>query len=126
MTIACARDEVKAMALRYRREGMTIPEIADRFGVSERTVMRWLPKSEKREMHQPLSHEERRIVYQLHADECPIREIARTIGRSPRAVTRLVTPTWGRGECARLIRNMERIPNTIAEIRAMREKGLLR
>lgn len=67
------------------QERYSIDEIAEKMHVSKRTVARW---RQQLGLSHPnaLSEEQLRTVELLLEDDCPIAEIARTIGCSPEAL----------------------------------------
>lgn len=63
------------------RSGYSVNQIAKSLGLTERSVSRYRAAAGlSRPAHKKLSDEQMRTAAMLYADECPLTEIARTVG----------------------------------------------
>lgn len=97
------------------RVGMSAREIAERFGVSQRTVVRWRHQTQLSHTPAPEPHsaEEREHARRLIEGGCSLRDAGNTVGVSEVTIRRWFpdVPAWTKqqvGEYAALIRRMNR------------------
>jgi hypothetical protein len=96
--ITARRERVKAMTL----AGKSAADIAAALGVTERTVVRDRVAAGCGQPPQPpITDDELRTAAAMLDDGCPVEEVARTIGRSPRQLAqRFPGRTWDRQQVA--------------------------
>lgn len=80
------REQVRSLT----QQGMSARQIAAILHITPRTVTRYRHDSgvSKAPLKRPLNAQERALVANLVADECPIKEIARTVGRNSDTIAR--------------------------------------
>lgn len=72
----------RSLALAFSRQGMTVAQIAAAVGVTARSVQRYRATLGIQHPVRRISAKDHQRIEDMLADECPIREIARTLGLS--------------------------------------------
>jgi AraC-like DNA-binding protein len=80
-----SREEIerrRQTALKLDRQGLTITQIAASMGVTRRSVQRYRAALGIQRPVRRITDDDRQLIEDMLADECPIKEIARTLGFS--------------------------------------------
>jgi DNA-binding CsgD family transcriptional regulator len=100
--------ERRAQVVELTRQGLSTPQIADKLGITDRSVQRHkIAAGIAVERHPLLSEAETRWAEMLLDDGCPYAEVARTLDRSISTIRRVFPGrTWSpsdNGQCVRML-----------------------